>query len=380
MSKLSKIVGINEPQDNPTIAKLLAKYVEEGPVIHNPNEFVGIEIEIENVGYYPDQFRHIWEMKEDGSLRNGGREFISYPIRGVLLSKCIDLFYKNIPHEWSFSPRTSIHIHLNMLDCDVSTIARTVLLYILFERVLYRFIGHDRDKSIFCVPIQDTFRVLNIFKDFKTTLEKGGAFQNQDTRYTGLNLASLNNFGTLEFRQLHGTRDVKLLGNWINILMALKNYALNITEQQLIRRVIDLNTNSQYLQFADEVFGRLFTLFDRITLSQDMSVGVKSVKFGILSDTFLKELMAIEPTKLVEWSTRNKKKVRKLIPPRPVEEVGEFNIEWVVPNQIGQPVAAPANRELNQQEFEVALEAARQRVRAFAPFPAPAREGGRRQR
>ncbi len=349
MSRLSELIGIESPKNNITAIKILSKY-KSGPLIIHDDEFCGIEIEVENITKYPEEFKGIWTMKADGSLRNNGQEFVSPPIRGDQLSKALTLFYNYLQTEATFSPRTSIHVHLNVLDNTIDLISSIILLYLVFERSLYRFIGHDRDKSVFCVPMQDTARVANLFHDFKFQLEQRGAIQGNDTRYTGLNTASLHNFGTLEFRQLHGTRDLDLVCNWINLLTSLKKYVLN-NQINFIKSILDLNTNSQYLQFAELVFGSQIKLFNPLYIPEDMEAGVRAVKFGVLSSAFKKALVsekAVNVSKWLESTKQPSQQVRyELRPEDELVEIRPFRFEPVA------AVAVPPDRALDNAQWAI---------------------------
>ena len=270
----------------------LLKQVESEYTIFNKTTYIGIEIEVENINESLPIYSGYWESKADNSLRNSGVEFISYPIKGSTISSLISLFYTYLPKQASFSNRTSIHIHVNCLDLTVEQITSFVLLYLFLERLLYRYIGRDRNKNIFCVPIQDTFRVSSLFLDLKSKLAFPLEYKIQDesARYSGLNLASLHEFGTLEFRQLFGTRNQKKVITWINLLLAIKEYASLRGPDKLINEISDLDTNEKYESYLKSIFGLLIKELPLDSLKKDIERGLHAIKYSTLSLNFKESL------------------------------------------------------------------------------------------
>ncbi|MCR4308196.1 MAG: amidoligase family protein [Candidatus Berkelbacteria bacterium] len=247
-----------------------------------PDCFCGIEIEVEGLGrVLPEINPVIWEAKRDNSLRNGGVEFISRPVAGNDLLQSLDYFFNQLPAHALFSPRTSIHVHINVLDLELENIECFVILYLLFEKLLYRFVGKDRDRSIFCVPLQDTYRVSQLITDLRIKLAAGLSVEHEERRYAGLNLASLFKFGTFEFRQLGGTRDMRRVIIWINILQSLRNHALAWNIEELKQQIMQLNTTSDYRIFLSQIFGKASVHFNSDYVDKDMEQGVYAVKHSL---------------------------------------------------------------------------------------------------
>jgi len=290
---LSELFAIKPIIANVTCRKGLLQYkpytIEYKFPLHDC--FCGIEIEVENI---EDGFGvpvEVWASKQDNSLRNRGVEFISLPVAGNDLVQSLELFFRYLPPTAIFSQRTSIHVHVNALDLDVAAIKRFVLLYLLFEKMLYRFVGKDRDRNIFCVPIQDSYRVSKMLNDLETSLSIGGRVEHEQNRYAGLNLACLHTFGTFEFRQLGGTRDITKILSWINMLLSFKKWAIEYDSNTLINEVHDLNTTSDYHSFLYKIFGPVSNAFDLTHASKDIERGVYAVKYSQLEGRFMNELV-----------------------------------------------------------------------------------------
>ena len=127
----------------------------------------GIEVEVENLNETRLAIEHSWQVGTDGSLRNTGREFILYPSKPKHIEEAINHLFNQLPPKAHFSPRTSIHVHLNCRDLTLKQIYNIVILYQCFEDLIYDFAGKERKKSIFCVPIGNT-QYYNGFKGMMT--------------------------------------------------------------------------------------------------------------------------------------------------------------------------------------------------------------------
>ena len=117
----------------------------------------GIEIEVENVHpNQPAEVLYYWNVTEDGTLRNNGREFITHPLRLEQIPAALEEFNKFINPDCEFTERTSVHIHMNVRDLCIEEIFNTILIYLACEKVLFRWVGHKRDNNPFCIPLHYT--------------------------------------------------------------------------------------------------------------------------------------------------------------------------------------------------------------------------------
>lgn len=252
-----------------------------------PNMFdqktrIGIEVEVENVPRFNDDFMHVWQTHTDNSLRNNGVEFVSYPISGKTIPRALKVLFSDILRPgYDFSKRTSVHIHMNVRNMTPEQVASYVCLFIVFEKLLYKFVGHGRDKNIFCVPIQQTL----ISNQLLPAVEHG--FKNHKWyKYSGLNLLPIATQGSVEMRQLFGTDDIPLICNWINLLLRLRDYAASNDMNYILEEIKELNTNSQYEVFARRLFGDDVRLLDLTSIGNEMESGVICVKQSTLVNMF----------------------------------------------------------------------------------------------
>ena len=132
------------------------------------NSLIGIEIEVENVKTPKGGI--LWYFKNDNSLRNHGIEYISVPLPPNQIEIALYYLYNYIlPKNVDFSPRTSIHIHLNIRDMTPDQLKSLVITYMAVEKLLFEFDNTGRYKSIFCVPLEEC-SLLDILSEFSKIL------------------------------------------------------------------------------------------------------------------------------------------------------------------------------------------------------------------
>ena len=239
-------------------------------------EVIGIEIEVENQ-IHRRPSNSVWTVVEDGSLRNGGIEFISKPIgAGWAPAALHHLFTQDLDNGMCFSPRTSTHVHVNVQDLTQEQVIDLVMVYALFEKALYRFVGKSRWKNIYCTPITET-NYLPLLGDMRMNVPW--------EKYTGLNLCPISTKGTLEFRHMHGTPDVKKLCLWIDLITRLKGYVKSHTTAEIRRTIIGFN-GGQVHQIAVDVFGELA---DYLNISDPYEVvsRLPTIKLALLKSSLL---------------------------------------------------------------------------------------------
>lgn len=182
----------------------------------------GVECEIEAVRHVED-LDGLWQITEDGSLRNGGKEFISVPL---LLPQQFEAFKKlhanitlgNDP----FSERTSIHVHMNCQGLDEQQVKNILLLYALYEECFFLMVHPSRRNNIHCVPLTETHMPSMYNRQLSSIVERWH-------KYTALNLLPLASQGTIEFRHMHGHNDSVLYNQWLVCLANLLEVGKRIT-------------------------------------------------------------------------------------------------------------------------------------------------------
>lgn len=246
------------PKKVPTIREVFGLHQVQGITVSNPDntvgypiastELIGIEVEVENVTRV-NYLHEAWQSKADGSLRNNGIEFITLPSRAcdapILLES---LMKRTLNADCCFSPRTSVHVHLNFLDNTNDDLTSFLALYSVYERLFYKFVGRQRIKNIYCVPITET-ALLSLSARKNTVSIKDWQ------KYTALNLKPLEQFGTIEFRHMHGTPDVTKLCVWIDLITKLKAYCLEEGSLSIKEKIVAMDESFDFRGLLYEIFG-----------------------------------------------------------------------------------------------------------------------------
>lgn len=188
---------------------------ELASTVCSPDFVAGVELEIENFREFPTTH---WNRTEDGSLRNEGYEYISPPESRAELVKGFRQIHKTIVlGDKPFTERTSIHVHINMLDLTQEQVKSVVLWYALFEPVFFSMVDPIRRNNIHCVGLDQTC----LSEQYRRTLP---LFVSKWSKYTALNLLPLQTQGTIEFRHMEGHNDPKKFEEWLCTLENLWTY------------------------------------------------------------------------------------------------------------------------------------------------------------
>lgn len=229
---------------------------------------VGVEVELEKIqGKEIDDVSRFWKWDRDGSLREGGVEFVlRQPLLGKDLEDAISSLsnaLKKIDYDASF--RTSLHVHVDARSMTHQQISNFIIIYCIFERVLFKYSG-GREYSEYCVPnymSEDQKKHLASFSTILGSLEKIHRSANRAERYAGLNIASLTRFGSLEVRSHRGTGDGEEIRNWVNILLEMKKFS-----DQTKQGIVEIFTNMSK-EGMDYIVSEVFSDTSRKLLEYD---------------------------------------------------------------------------------------------------------------
>ena len=239
---------------NSKLSKIFNKRLPEIPTAPDPKRphphtSVGIEVELEGVFHTQPEMK-MWNVVGDGSLING-IEFVSEPVWGTAISDAL--------HELSsvlrvnkpvVSFRTSTHIHVNCLDMTGPQLIKMIKIYLMYEAALFR-LHEGRENNIFCVPAYSSVVIQRAYGFlFDYVLEVPIHRWSLRSKYAALNINSLLDFGTLEFRHMSGCVDVRLISNWIDLILQIK--AASLREDVDIRDPSDVwGVQLQHLDIRD---------------------------------------------------------------------------------------------------------------------------------
>ena len=194
---------------------------------------IGIEIEIEGEDLV-QRLGKFWRVERDGSLR--GHESAEYvliePLKRNKYVEALEYLTAALKKKGSkleFSGRAGVHIHVNFQTVDMRKIANMVCLYMMYEDALTDFCGEGRTGNLFCLGSRYAENVIDIFKHF-ITAGYTRDLHTDNLRYASINLKALTIYGSIEFRSMRSTVDIKVLTTWVELLLALKDAALKFKD------------------------------------------------------------------------------------------------------------------------------------------------------
>lgn len=206
---------------------------------------VGVEVELENA--QPLRL-HYWDSIRDGSLRNNGQEYVmKQPIGGVDLFNAVkelDTGLSRLHPDASW--RCSTHVHVDIRDLTVPQFKRFMLLYVMYEGIIFACSGAHRYQNNFCPAYgfaqEMIIRLAKVWdkdgNDFLRSINTSGRSGSRD-KYSSLNLLPMFTQGSVEFRGSEPKYTKGKLLRLCNRLLSLKEFAITWegTDQELITHV-----------------------------------------------------------------------------------------------------------------------------------------------
>lgn len=253
---------------------------------------IGVELELEGINDEMDSYRSsYWNVTNDGSLNESGREFIfKKPFGGKSVITALNSFNRVI-EERGINPiinvRTSTHIHIDTRDLSYEEYFSFILLYLIFEHTLFTYCGREREGNQFCKPLYelDTIEKLALSFQFNDGTHSGRKYGReklaltihnlQRNKYCAMNLGATLSFGSIEFRMHEGEYRKEKILNWINILLSMKEYIKDGVEGE---DWIPLFTNISLLgviSFAQDIFGPYFPLINNRDIEEEVMQGMR---------------------------------------------------------------------------------------------------------
>lgn len=292
MSLIYNYYGIGSPK-RATVDSSLPEYSRKIA----SEELIGIEVEVENVSANLGPLASCWQSKSDSSLRNQGVEFVSLPIAACDAPRALaSLMSTTIGQGCCFSPRTSVHVHLNFAEDTSEVAANVIMLYSVFERLFFKFVGRQRIKSIYCVPLTET--------NLLTTIGQRGLRADAWQKYASLNAKPLAEYGTLEFRHMHGTFNVEKLCIWIDMITQLKAFVLKVGTKYLRTLIAKLDDSFDFKGLLDEIFLHN-AQYLKYTSIKDVSFTYPIAKLCLTKQDSVRKLQAVATDNSIFYKLRN---------------------------------------------------------------------------
>lgn len=202
---------------------------------------VGVELELEGFGSSSirtaeSMLGNLWSTTRDGSLRNGGVEFITNGgLGGAVLEDAFTRMH-NLLQEVPFSDtfRCSTHMHVNMRDFTIPQVVKFILAYTACEPILFTFCGDYRYSSNFCTPVSESvpFHKNLISRIVEQAYESWRQTYRYCNKYTALNILPMfpdgrndnRALGTIEFRGSRALTTKEEFLKLANLLLAIKKF------------------------------------------------------------------------------------------------------------------------------------------------------------
>jgi hypothetical protein len=275
------------------MSRILRMTVPEKPYSANhsmfvSNSYVGLEIEMEAVSQSVTQGLRNWRQVSEQSV-DGWEIVLREP-------KCENQLYLaieelrtisgNIDEVRTFTERTSNHVHIDVRDMTYIQLMNFLTLAVMFEPVLYKYVAPHRSSNHFCWSFLDCQNLITrITKVNKVYLEGNPdavreemtrQFSTNATKYSGINLSSIPNYGSLEFRMHEGTINTNAITRWINILLSIKSYAMDEgrTPSNILETKQDVGIDSIFTAVLSQYRGIL--TYDGV--AEDILKGIRSAQ------------------------------------------------------------------------------------------------------
>lgn len=190
-------------------------------------ERYGIEVEAEGLGLaaarervWPAEVLKYWTYTEDGSLRNGGIEFVSTPLARSSVPPAIAALWPFIEHgDLRPSVRTGVHIHCSCLGLNTDQLLRILQVYALVEPVLFAYVGADREENIYCIPWYRAHDEPRTIASWLSPMRGGEMVRTrQPCKYSALYIGPISTFGTIEFRHAPTWDTGEQMLNWFKLV------------------------------------------------------------------------------------------------------------------------------------------------------------------
>lgn len=197
---------------------------------------IGLELEVEGRGLRlgeghfdglrASKTRAYWVPHEDGSLRNGGREFVlSTPCNVDEVDELLKGLFKVIEANAGVienTNRCSTHVHINVGGLKINQMTSVIALWYMLEDALINWCGEARKANHFCLALSDCSSTLQAWRNY---LQTGKRPQAEGLKYSALNVLPIWKFGSLEFRCGPPAHEPTMPSLWSRFLAAMVEYA-----------------------------------------------------------------------------------------------------------------------------------------------------------
>lgn len=221
---------------------------------------VGVEIEVEGRNL-PDS-TPLWRRDRDGSLK-GEYDNYEYVMRVPSPIEELKNAFQELKTAFEIrrakvdnTYRAGVHVHVNVQDFTITQLMNYVTLFLIMEECLVDFCEPSRRGNHFCLRAKDAGYFTHLLWK---TCEEGDLrmLDNEDIRYSAMNLNSLFKYGSVEFRALESTQDFDKIETWSNMLFRLKVAA---TKFENPIKIMEAISGEGFEGFVREIMGEWFPI------------------------------------------------------------------------------------------------------------------------
>jgi hypothetical protein len=216
---------------------------------------VGLELEYEKCKPVIETgLSNKWYTEIDHSLRAGGLEFISVPLKPLDMAPAVrNMLVAANKMKAKVTLRCGLHVHVNVTHMTWAQLFQFTTYYTLLEPYLFNEFAPGRETSHFCVPTwTNTALTEYMYNDgqllrqgiripetkrgnnwAKAAMHLGGAGGHRSKlimmntpKYAALNMSALKKFGTLEFRQAPSSLDATFILKWARLLLRIQQRSM----------------------------------------------------------------------------------------------------------------------------------------------------------
>lgn len=185
---------------------------------------VGIEIEVEGINL-PQKVTG-YRCEHDGSIKAGGVEYVfRHPVSVPAARQKLGVLTKAFAEAESLvdtSMRAGVHCHVNVQNLTPIEVYNFITMYLVLEELLLKFCGPTRQGNLFCLRALDAEYLLFQLRA-AAEAQSFHPLSNDNLRYGSLNVKALSQYGSLEFRAMESSNNMKQIGDWADILTTLRD-------------------------------------------------------------------------------------------------------------------------------------------------------------
>lgn len=222
---------------------------------------IGLEIEVEGSNlptpsYTGKNFNRFWRVERDGSLRGESYEYVlNNPIPPAQVRtalRALEVAYEREGSRVNDSNRAGVHVHINVQELTRVQLATFCTAFLVLEEPLVRYCGKHREGNHFCLRAKDAeFMMYMLERGFRSSNLNG--LHNNIIRYSAMNLNSLSQYGSVEFRSMRSTRDLTQIEHWAKMLNRLLDGSMTFDSPQ---ELIDSMSSDGYEMLLETLVGK----------------------------------------------------------------------------------------------------------------------------